>query len=55
MILDKEELLKLNDNMRETIEEMDCNNPLEICVFATSMVMMGNQINMEIVKQLNKK
>lgn len=53
--LDREALLKLNDSMRETIEELDCNNPLEICVFATSMVTMGNHINMEIIKQLSKK
>ena len=54
-MIQKEELLKLIDTMRETIEELDCSNPIEICVFATSMVTMGNHINMEIVKQLTKK
>lgn len=53
--LDKEALLKLNDSMRETIEGLNCNNPIEICVFASSMVTMGNHINLEIVKQLSKK
>lgn len=54
-MIDKDTLLELNDTMRETIVGLDCNNPLEICVFATSMVTMGNHINMEIIKELNRR
>ncbi len=52
--LDKDSLLELNDNMRATIVGLNCDDPLELCVFASSMIKMGCYINMQIVKQLNK-
>lgn len=53
--IDKESLLELNDTMRKTIIDMDFNNPLEVSAFASSMVSVGNQINIELVRSIIKK
>ena len=53
--VDKESLLHLNDAMRNTIENMNYDNPVEVGAFASSMVSIGNQINMHLLKkQLGK-
>ena len=53
--LDKESLLSLNDAMRETINGIDDRNPEEIMAFASSMIVMGNEINKALFKGLLKK
>ena len=53
--VDKESLLHLNDAMRKTIEEMDYENPVQVGAFASSMVSIGNQINMNLLKNIVKK
>lgn len=52
--IDKESLLALNDVMNRTIETMDYSNPEEIGAFASSMVSIGNQINMALIKSICK-
>lgn len=51
--INKDSLLELNKAMRKTIMDMNYNNPMEVSAFASSMVSMGNQINIEIVKKLS--
>lgn len=53
--VDKESLLGLLNAMNETVEEMDFSNPDEVGAFASSMVSIGNQINMAVIKGMNKK
>ena len=53
--INKEELLTLNDTMRETIKGLDFDNPQEVSAFACSMVSIGNQINMAVVKKACQK
>lgn len=53
--IDKQSLLSLNEAMNKTIEEMDFNNPEEVGAFASSMVSIGNQINMTLIKSMYKK
>ena len=53
--IDKGSLLNLLDAMGKTVENMDYDNPVEVSAFASSMVSIGNQINMGIVRDLNKK
>lgn len=53
--LDKVSLLSLNDAMRDTINEINYNNPDEIMAFASSMIVMGNEINKALVRSLMKK
>lgn len=52
--IDKESLLSLNKAMNKTIEDMDFNNPEQVGAFASSMVSIGNQINMSIIKSMYK-
>jgi len=52
--IDKDSLLQLNKAMYKTIMNMNYDNPLEISAFASSMVSMGNQINLEIVRSMTK-
>ena len=52
--VDKESLLHLNDAMRNTIENMNYDNPVEVGAFASSMVSIGNQINMNLLKKMVK-
>ena len=53
--IDKDSLLQLNKAMKETIINMDYNNPLEVSAFACSMVSVGNQINIEVMRNITKK
>lgn len=41
--------------MRKTILNMNYDNPVEVSAFASSMVSMGNQINIELVRSITKK
>lgn len=53
--IDKDSLLELNSTMRKTILNMDFNNPVEVSAFASSMVSIGNQINIELIRSIVKK
>ena len=48
----KESLLELNEAMRKTILTMDYNNSVEVAAFASTMVSLGNQINMKMIRDI---
>lgn len=48
--INKESLLELNNAMRGTILNMNYDNPIEVSAFASTMVSVGNQINIELLK-----
>ena len=48
----KESLLELNEAMRKTILTMDYNNSVEVAAFASTMVSIGNQINMKMIRDI---
>lgn len=53
--INKEELLKLNEVMKKTITEMNYDNPMEVSAFASTMVSIGNQINIKLIKTITDK
>lgn len=52
--ISKDSLLKLNEAMQKTIMDMNYDNPLEISAFASTMISVGNQINLEVIKDIAK-
>lgn len=52
--IDKESLLELNHAMQKTILNMDYDNPVEVSAFAGTMISIGNQINMQLMKNTIK-
>ena len=52
--ISKDSLLKLNEAMQKTIMDMNYDNPLEISAFASTMISVGNQINLEVIKDITK-
>ena len=53
--VNRESLLDLMDTMKGRVEVLDFNNPLEVYVFASSLISIGNSICLSLVKELYKK
>ena len=51
----KENLLELLDTMRDKVEELDFDNSLEVYVFASSLVSIGNSLCLSLMKSMCKK
>lgn len=56
--ISKESLLELNKAMYNTIHKINFDNPVEVSAYASSLISVGNQINISLIKQVaedNKK
>ena len=51
--INKNSLLDLNNAMQKTILDMNYDNPMELSAFASTMVSIGNQMNIQIIKKIS--
>ena len=51
--INKNSLLDLKKKKKKTILDMNYDNPMELSAFASTIVSIGNQMNIQIIKKIS--